>query len=509
MTLRTHQDQARSIALRIRSGEKIKFILMSVTPGGGKSGIPPIFAEILIPDIVDSLLWVVPRKSLQSQGEGEFLEPMWGTNHRIRMADNSSEDICRGLSGYITTYQGIASRPWLHIEEFKKKKYIIFLDEEHHVGEDPGSMVWADSLKPLIEMAVIVVFMSGTLARGDGKPIAFLPYENGVVKVPNDWERIDYTRSQAIKEGAILPVYFKTFDAHAKWKDKEGNTLKAKTLKISKKANEALFSALSTEFAFEIIESTIDHWLDYKKNVFNRAKLLIVAPNINLANKYHRYLKSRGYESLIATSEDDKEAEENIKRFKGIREPEIDILDTVAMAYEGLSVKPATHIACLTHIRSIPWLEQLFARVNRLDDGKTCGWVFGPMDKNFEDAIISIEKEQQLAIEMKEKREREGSGGLSERKEIIPLQSGAIGVNIQDVINQELPMSPSEEEEFLKKEIEDHISKYVKGKRYDKRHVNKSIKNIFGKSRTEMTIPELKDVLGYLRNIYHIKENLS
>jgi len=45
----------------------------------------------------------------------------------------------------------------------------------------------------------------------------------------------------------------------------------------------------------------------------------------------------------------------------------IDVLVTVAMAYEGLNIPAVSHIICLTRIRSAPWIEQMTARANRID----------------------------------------------------------------------------------------------------------------------------------------------
>ena len=41
--------------------------------------------------------------------------------------------------------------------------------------------------------------------------------------------------------------------------------------------------------------------------------------------------------------------------------PEPAILVTVAMAYEGLDAPEVAVVAALTHIRSLPWLEQMIA----------------------------------------------------------------------------------------------------------------------------------------------------
>jgi superfamily II DNA or RNA helicase len=171
-TLRKHQRETVEVCLEILSGKPIREIILSVTPGGGKSFVPVIIAENLIPAIAEKLCWAVPRNSLKYQGEGEFCDPRWMTSKRIRAAENG-DDLSRGLAGYVTTYQAVGQNPECHAAEFKRHKYILFLDEFHHVAE--GSE-WHKAIKPMVDSAILVVLASGTLSRGDGERIAFLEY---------------------------------------------------------------------------------------------------------------------------------------------------------------------------------------------------------------------------------------------------------------------------------------------------------------------------------------------
>jgi hypothetical protein len=65
------------------------------------------------------------------------------------------------------------------------------------------------------------------------------------------------------------------------------------------------------------------------------------------------------------------------------------------MAYEGLDCKAATHLICLTNIRSTPWLMQAITRVMRHDDKglpyeKQRAYLFVPNDPMMQDALKSI-----------------------------------------------------------------------------------------------------------------------
>ncbi|MDR1901175.1 MAG: DEAD/DEAH box helicase family protein, partial [Treponema sp.] len=174
-TLRKHQRETIEVCREILAGKPIREIVLSVTPGGGKSFVPVIIAENLIPAIADKICWVVPRNSLKYQGEDEFCVPRWQTKKRIIAAENG-DDLSCGLAGYVTTYQAVGVNPRCHATEFQKFKYILLLDEFHHIAV--GSE-WHKAIQPLIDSAVLVIKASGTLSRGDGQKIAFLDYANG------------------------------------------------------------------------------------------------------------------------------------------------------------------------------------------------------------------------------------------------------------------------------------------------------------------------------------------
>src|ERR1035437_8478525 len=89
------------------------------------------------------------------------------------------------------------------------------------------------------------------------------------------------------------------------------------------------------------------------------------------------------------------------------------------MAYEGLDCKPITHIACLTNIRSKPWIEQMLARATRHDPHagpweKQVARVFVPDDPLMKVILRRITKNDENFIAVKQ--ERAGGGGVILRR---------------------------------------------------------------------------------------------
>lgn len=453
MNLRSHQAAAQQIAVEIRDGAPVREIILAVTPGGGKSGVPVILASILIPSFADRLIWVAPRNALKYQGEAEFIDPRWETPRRLRAADGNEPAPDRGTDGYLTTYQAIGISPASHQEYCRKHRTILFLDEPHHV--QAGS-TWADALAPMIEAAVLVVYASGTFSRGDGQRIHGMRYgDDGLVVLTErpGTRVIRYGRKQAIADGAIIAPQLVTIDGAAKWVSKEGVDQSVSSLRTAGGSrSDAVFTALRTEFAFALLAAAMEHWNEYRRQ-YPAAKLLVVAPDIETAKTYQSRLAAL-CASEIATSEETAQARRAIEDFKrGM----IDALVTVGMAYEGLSVPPVTHIACLTQIRSVPWLEQMQARANRRATGKDGAWVFAPADEALLEAWKMIEEE--ALVPLSDPSESRGESGLApegfglKAPQVKPLWSTAHGVEAELPFASAPAIAPSEMERILREQI--------------------------------------------------------
>lgn len=465
--------------------------------------MPVILASMLIPKIAEKLIWVCPRDALKYQGEEEFIDPRWNTDKRLRATNGNNVNPDRGTNGYITTFQAIGTRPEEHYNYVRKHDTLLFLDEAQFIGE---GQAWAQSLDPIVKECPIVTYASGTIARGDGNKIAFLDYENGEVVLENteNSRSIIYGRRLAIQEKSILPVHGRTIDGAAEWISEEGIHRKIDSIVDSgSDRSAAIFTAVRTEYAYQLLEATIKDWEEMRKT-YPPAKLLVVAPNIEYAKLYHQYL-ARHYLAEIATSEDSPAARRTIADFKRGVFP---VLVTVAMAFVGLSVKSITHIACLTQVRSVPWLEQTFARANRVDEGKPHGVVYGPADYLFLQAMRMIENEERPGLKEDEERRTPSANPVElvesvAAPKIEPLWSTAHGV--ADV--QPMPIAQSEMERVLLDNIRAIKRAVLTQKRPGaiqtaEKVMNMRIRLVADKKLEDMSIEELAAVWDMMRKNY-------
>ena len=520
-----HKELTKIIDFRI-SGRPIRRAIAKVTPGGGKSLLPIEACRLITAGIADKVCWVVPRKSLQDQGERGFLDPkfrdMLGHRFTIRSATNDLNP-CRGTDGFITTYQALGvDTGQTVLSDFRRRRYILVIDEFHHCEADG---TWTQAIAPLVEQAAFVVLMTGTLERGDKKKIAFidyLPTRAGMTPdLTTDKETavIEYSRADALSEQAILPLHFHMHDGAVEWMSDIGDRVKRDLSRTNKKdASAAIYTALATDYSKELLISGVNHWAE----TCPRSKCLVVTADIGHARETVDILQAHHLECEIATSHESAAAQKSIKRFRDGRLP---CLVTIAMAYEGLDVPAVSHLICLTRIRSQPWIEQMVARAVRVDPAagpyeNQIAHIFCPDDPLFRDIVKKIEREQAPFVKPKLEQEPKGekqlglfgdeSFGPMAPGGITPLSSRLIGNREKflgpgpaTVTATVIPMQTErEKEDALRLEIDRHVKAYAREILIKPTTVNGMLKNHFGKPREEMTRPELERVQAHLDQYY-------
>jgi len=489
--LRSHQAEILAIVRAMVAGEAsgVRDLLAAVTPGGGKSLLPVIAgAELIAAGIVERICWVVPRDSLRLQAEEAFADPAWratlGHSISVRAAENAP-DLCRGLAGYITTYQGVAAAPDLHLAEFRRHRYLLVVDEAHHLPATAAPVAgeaaappddaagWSAAIEPLLASATIRLLLSGTLERADGRKILGLPYRPAV----GGREEIDltapglvvvgYSRARALSERAVLPVSFGALDGEASWLGPEGEDgqrprlgpHRLQALGVSEATRPALFTALRTGFADDLLRRAFMATRELRTQRRLRlgvppgegapglGKLLVVAPEQEQARRYVEVLRQwvsprQAGEIALAVS-DERGSHETLAAFRMRAQPSVMV--TVAMAYEGLDVPEVSIVAALTHIRSRPWLEQMVARATRVDPNAgpyedQTALVFHPDDPLFARFRQRMERQQgsgakpphrprQSKLDLPDWVEDE-IAETRERQGIIPLESNALALRL-------------------------------------------------------------------------------
>jgi superfamily II DNA or RNA helicase len=391
---RSYQQQLIEILKNISENDFVLLkMLFWVVPGGGKSALAGFLLE-RFPTL--NIAWYVPRLTLLKQADKSLMEnfgiEVWQCNNKAPFKRSAD---CRG---FIASQDSLTENPTLHADEISKRPYIILVDECHHakIFQDGTQNKLAAALDRLYPLAKIMGFLTGTLETHDRSFIWGMKYNkvaNGEFEVDANASAdvvIRYTRKEALVEGVLVPMEFDFTDGPAEYIDKKGKQ-KIDRISTAKRAQEsaAVIVSLATEHALKLLGRGVHHWKQYGK------KLLVVAYNQQQARFYHEELVKRGITADLAITDVGPDALKAIERFRG---PDCHVLVTCAMAYEGLDVKPITHIICLTAIRSVPWLEQMFGRAWRPCPGKTQCWAFVPDDPRMKRIVERIRAEQPATV---------------------------------------------------------------------------------------------------------------
>jgi len=366
--LRLHQKDLLMRAREIISGSITdKLTVTHVTPGGGKSLLCMILAkELLDAGLIDAVVWICPRTSLTTQAADGFQDSDINPYYFITRPGNKAPLILNreGCVGYSATYQGVAANPNLHLRELLNKRYLLILDEPHHLQDNMNTAaMWTAAIEPLVKGAYHTLLMTGTIERHDQKQIPFIPYvfDAGAYYPVKD---IVYTRYDALTEKAIVPIKFTFEKGWVQFEDALGtHNIDISTAEDDEVSKVIQTFLAKTDFRNKLLDRGISDWLASRSKYNSRAIVICSRQDIarELAAKIN---KDYGVDVALAVS-DDKHSQQTIKQFR--KRLFGDVLVTVGMAYEGLDVPDCKYLICLTNIRSLPWLEQAFARVTRVD----------------------------------------------------------------------------------------------------------------------------------------------
>ena len=455
------------------------FVYSSVCPGGGKTRITGVLAEAF-PGLKVGV--IVTRLSLMRQ-TARSMQDHFGIDLRQICGNRESTDPCRDSRGWITTYNTIARDPITWESEICRGGYVLDFDEGHHMKISMSGEMddWARACEPLMRACKVLSIKSGTLVTSDNKKLLgpAMPNREGCPWLPHGYEKsgererldtsalpgwcdifIKYTRKDALRQKAIVPLVFHSIDGEVKFT--KGGVAGGGQLSLIDDEDRyaAIYTALSTGMATDLIDAGVRNWLESG----GAGKLLVIAHDQVAARKYVKYISSLGVGQVELAISEECGSPESIKRFQ---EGESRVLVSVAMAYEGLDVPAISHVIFLTRIRSRGWVEQAFGRAWRTLKGKHRGHVFAPDDVLMNEVISAIKADQEQVLR---DRDSTGPGGGGPVDDIDPMESVANGITADhldgdvaaQVVAAELREMLKGSERFSDDDIEEMVSAVMK-----------------------------------------------
>lgn len=427
--------------------------------GSGKSSLPPLVSYMLYEaNIIDGLIWSLPRINLAKQAVKAMSPdsfywqllglPPWETKKfEINYLEGNEVNPTKGSFGYAVSYNSIERDPDLHIQEMKRGRYLLVSDEIQFCAKGTP---FGNALEALESHAVFHLIMSGDFDRDDGKQVAcvkYIPKDTGSSNIGSRFEvdvDVYYNLSDAIRERAILKTDFGYGGGSVSYY-RNGEIYNIDNLSDvdDSEARPAVWAAVHSEYGYELLDKEMTSWEAHRTTgilpqgihvkPYPDAQNLVVCANTHQSETIHRYLTDPkgkyGYNPAEFVLIDHKQEDamtkldcfcEN-KSMPGSNKPVIGAV-TVAMAYVGTDAPDVTHLCCLTNYRSAPWLHQMIGRAWRLYSDKTIPYedqycvVFAPDDPLWQSAIEDLKRLQQAGIIMMSKDTQEEQETGDEQK---------------------------------------------------------------------------------------------
>lgn len=440
--LRAHQAAVLKIVQDIINKMHGDTTFADITPGGGKTLLAAIFANLLIEaGLVDAVVAMVPSVALLNQLRDGFFVPDRGLTRRLAVWGQKGQRVGQRSTGghdcvgWLLSYSTPPSTIRKVLESLKGKRILFIPDEFHHIGakregdsaddtDETGRVAesvrktWkaaADLLrfgfdkkrkdgtvKEHVSGAVFSLLMSGTTWRHDGLDLPYLENHRGFDGLPQ--ADIHYSRRNALEEHAVLPMIFVLRDGEVRFSLRGveyTQTLSSADGKLRAPALRAFLEGDATSRS--VLDECVEHWRDYRTNRY-RSRMLVLCRTRADARRWADYLRDVlkvGEVALAIGNEPD--AAKTIQRFRNGSHG--DVLVTVRMAYEGFDVPNITHVACLTNVRSTQFLDQCFNRATRVNH--TCGlsweqqsaYIFAPCDIATQRYANTIHADQRHLVE--------------------------------------------------------------------------------------------------------------
>lgn len=427
--LRDFQQRFVEVALA-KAQRSDKFLIANVHPGSGKTLACLAAADLLMREgYVEAVVVLVPRINLAQQFEQDWAElrsrlPWRSTLRGLYHTDNRERLVAADADGYISTYDSLVSKPYLHLREIRARRTLLICDEMQQLGVDYDGTVTqsATEVKKAAELATMFFGLSGTPERADGSQLLFATYSDLYMDEQGRQRRdlqadIETTYRQGVAAGYLRPFEATLHDGTAVWQqlgtDPEELTLSQMQRSIHRIINHnGYWQPLIDRFVSQLIED--------QELIDPRLCGLVAAHSQKHAKQIYAYIRKHypQLRALVAVSEDGGEAQESLKLF---RAGKYDILVTVQMAYVGYDYKPISNIAVLTAYRTDGYLRQLFARGLRMwseipADQQACR-VFVPDDPRMRTFVERLRTESKAGV--MDRDQQPGTVGESDNAERV------------------------------------------------------------------------------------------
>lgn len=399
--------------------------LIVATPGAGKTVFALRYAwEKINSGVVSRAVVVTPSKHLKAQWQesASRVGIMLATDVGPAREPADHHGVC-------VTYQQVFFNAGVQRANCKDRTLVI-LDEVHHAGDSSG---WGEALERAFSDAAIVISLSGTPFRTDGRYIPFVQYvENRSVPT------FSYSYGQALldqseDDRSVREVYFPQFEGQLEWfSNSRREVIKAnfeQALTSETEESERLKTALLSDWASDVIRQADERLSELRSGEPGHAQACGVIACMD--QQHAQYVATLVREvtgtepDIIVTDEDGSHARlaDIASGKRGCR-----WIVSVAMVSEGVDIPDLRVAVYATNKITELFFRQFVGRVVRKIKGHnddSSAYVYVPADSRIKAMAREIMEEREHVIEEVEKRQRERLDEVNRQASLFDPRVGA------------------------------------------------------------------------------------
>jgi len=354
-------------------------------PGAGKSIFAAhLAAQALKSGYVEKILIAVPSYSLKPQWAMKTFLENFGLDISIKWKPTDGA-IPSEYDGAVICFQSLLTAGAAKAVAMEAKRCFVIIDEVHRLGDDDVHL-WGAKAKKAFETSDFRLLLTGTMFRGDKRPIALVEYEDDedcTVKVD-----VKYTYREALKDRVCSRAVFHSCPGTAKWIRDNGEGVQEASTEDDdldyKRKSRLLNSLLDPRHGFvDLMLSDADRKLTEIQHKYPKSRGIVICRRVKDANAIARKLPN----AIVITSEED-DVKDKIKAFdKGVGGRWIVTVDMVA---EGTDLPNAKVMVYATNKTSMRYVRQAWFRVLR---GTQPGHIFLPRHHILDELAREIEED--------------------------------------------------------------------------------------------------------------------
>ena len=352
MKLRDWQQRLLEEARGWEGGAK----LIVASPGAGKTTATGALISqhfTMRPVRQRQVIVICPSTELRYQWADSLAE--W--NIHLNPEWSGTEPWSRDYLGVSLTYAGVSSSATeLVLRKLIRPGAVVVLDEVHHAAEQRS---WGAALAKAFQYASLVIALSGTPFRSDGRRIPFIRYDDNDVAVAD----FDYGYGHAVHDRICRPVNFHVRTGDVEWFSDEEYAAHFDDDVPDDVARQRLRAALAPnhEHVQGSLMDAYERLLTLRQTEPDAAGLAICidAPHARAVAAALTEITGEEPELIISA---EASAHERLRQFRTSRRPWV---VSVRMISEGVDIPRLGVLAMLTTVRTDLHFRQAVGRVIR------------------------------------------------------------------------------------------------------------------------------------------------